>query len=1084
MPVRRGAARRLIKNSLFALGLVLCAQVLRWLVGLRWPVDQTFLFYHFAVVWAALIWGFFPGLFAVVASSIAARVFHQAAPEGLIVFAMSGAMTTGVASWARARWMFAKGLASSDARRLGQIVSALPELVSYIDSRHRYQFNNAVYERWFGVTSDEIRGLHIRDVLGEGAYEVIRPHLEKALGGEEVHYEAYVPYKEGGGRFVEARYVPHRDRPDGPVAGVGVLVSDVSERRRAEEQATVRTRQQEAVARLGQEALTARDIDALMALAVREVCRVLENEFGIILERVGEDGWRPRAVVGWDLTPGEMMPADFPRPAHSAYTLEHNQPIIVENARDETRFQFPDQAVALGIASGISVVVSGDSRPWGTLTSHATRPRVFTQDDIHFMQAVAHVLSEAMRRHETEQSLRESEGRFRMMADTAPVMIWMAGPENEGVYFNRPWLDFTGRALQQELGFGWVETIHPDDRERAEADCRAAFEQRRPVRLEFRMRRQDGAWRWVLDHGIPHFSPRGRFLGYIGSTVDINDLREAEEDLQRRLEQLSAIYHVSDMAGRSTQIEEIFEAALAELRRALRAERASIQLYDPDGVMRFKAWSGLSDAYRASAQGHSPWTKDTVDPSAVVIPDAAAAEGLGERRGVILQEGIRALGFVPLVAAGRLIGKFVIYHDAPHAFTDEELRLATTIGRHVAAAVERHRVDQDLRTLNETLEMRVRDRTRESERRSVQLRALALDLIETEERERRLLAQSLHDDLQQILVATRMKIGRLQGHEDPATLQPVQELLHEALQSSRRITVDLSPPILFEAGLIPALQWLIRHMRDKYGLEVALEGPGDVEVSSERHRAFLFRAARELLFNIVKHAGVGTAQIVLERSGPDAVAMEVRDQGSGFPATELEGSAGATGFGLFSIQERAEALGGHMSLASEPGTGTRVRLVLGVREAVSDLERVAQVREPTTPVASMGGKGNGSGRIRVLLADDHKIVREGLAALLSTQDDIETVAQAADGEEAVSLAMRLRPDVVVMDVSMPGLSGIEATRRITAQAPSIKVIGLSMFESEEMSLSMRTAGASCYLTKDRASETLCDVIRTEGRAGA
>jgi len=123
----------------------------------------------------------------------------------------------------------------------------------------------------------------------------------------------------------------------------------------------------------------------------------------------------------------------------------------------------------------------------------------------------------------------ESERRFRIMADTAPVMIWMCDPAGACDWFNRPWLEFTGRSMQQEVGDGWAEGVHPED----VADCmetfRSAVAARREFRMEYRLRRHDGAWRWVLDTGAPRSEPDGAFAGFIGSCVDITDRREAEE---------------------------------------------------------------------------------------------------------------------------------------------------------------------------------------------------------------------------------------------------------------------------------------------------------------------------------------------------------------------------------------------------------------------------------------------------------------------------------------------------------------------------------------------------------------------------
>ncbi|MEN6495877.1 MAG: response regulator transcription factor [Thermoguttaceae bacterium] len=118
-------------------------------------------------------------------------------------------------------------------------------------------------------------------------------------------------------------------------------------------------------------------------------------------------------------------------------------------------------------------------------------------------------------------------------------------------------------------------------------------------------------------------------------------------------------------------------------------------------------------------------------------------------------------------------------------------------------------------------------------------------------------------------------------------------------------------------------------------------------------------------------------------------------------------------------------------------------------------------------------------RIRVLLADDHRILRHALAAILQDEQDLEVVGEASDGLEAVELAARCQPDVILMDVTMPRLSGVEATRQITEAWPQVRVIGLSMHEENGMAAQMRAAGASDYLTKGGSAETLLDVIRRE-----
>ena len=141
-------------------------------------------------------------------------------------------------------------------------------------------------------------------------------------------------------------------------------------------------------------------------------------------------------------------------------------------------------------------------------------------------------------RKRADEALRESEARFRVMADSAPIMMWMAGLDKGCTDFNRGWLEFTGRSITQEKGDGWAVGVHPEDLERCLRVYTDAFDQRLPFGMEYRLRRHDGEYRWIKDRGVPRFLPDGSFVGYIGCCVDVDDQKQAElerADLSRRL---------------------------------------------------------------------------------------------------------------------------------------------------------------------------------------------------------------------------------------------------------------------------------------------------------------------------------------------------------------------------------------------------------------------------------------------------------------------------------------------------------------------------------------------------------------------
>jgi CheY-like chemotaxis protein/two-component sensor histidine kinase len=389
----------------------------------------------------------------------------------------------------------------------------------------------------------------------------------------------------------------------------------------------------------------------------------------------------------------------------------------------------------------------------------------------------------------------------------------------------------------------------------------------------------------------------------------------------------------------------------------------------------------------------------------------------------------------------------------------------------------------------EALQNLVTKQTSELLAHQERLRALATELNLAEHRVRTALATELHDHLAQLLALGRMKIGQAQkvrGDACQGFMEQAEAALEEALLYTRTLVADLTPPMLHQFGLPTALQWLAGHMK-RYDLVVKIEGADIPALAlSEDHAVLLFQSVRELLINIAKHADTGHATVGLHGE-QGRIRVVVRDEGRGFDlsSTSETSPTALARFGLFSIRERMKALGGSYDIVAAPGRGCTVALTLPLEagpasKALRDGWSEHTVRPPRVPsdgARTDVSKGSEPATIQVLLVDDHAMVRQGLCSLVNSHAHLQVVGEAADGLEAIEAARRLKPKVVVMDINMPRMNGIEATKRIKAEFADMAIIGLSMHQATEVfAETMKNAGICRYVTKDSAAEALCQAI--------
>ena len=697
-------------------------------------------------------------------------------------------------------------------------------------------------------------------------------------------------------------------------------------------------------------------------------------------------------------------------------------------------------------------------------------------------------------RKEAEEALREGDERFRAVVNQATVGVTRTDLTGRFTFVNPRYCEIVGYTQAELLGMRMQDITHPDDLPGNLEQFHRLARDGADFVIEKRYICKDGRVIWVNNSVSGLRNAQGVLTGVLSVTLDITERRRQELELAHRSRQQALMYELAEAVNRADALDDLYRKALDVITASLNADRASILLFDADGVMRFKAWRNLSEGYRQAVEGHSPWTRDERSPKPILICHVLETNLDPSLMEVIVREGIRALGLIPLTYGGRLIGKFMVYFDRPYTMSEEDLSLAQAIAGTLAIGIERKMAEAQLKQHQEQLqafanqlEQLVDERTQELVQSRDQLRALATELNLAEQRERKRLAAELHDYLAQLLVLAKMKLGQGKRLADriPACMDFIREsedALTEALTYTRTLVADLSPPVLHDFGLPSALSWLGQQM-ERHQLKVAVRVAPDVHARLPTDQALLvFQSVRELLMNIAKHSGTGEATLSLDQA-EGYLRIEVRDEGKGFMVAS-QTTGGSAKFGLFSIRERMRALGGTFDIESNPGKGTTATLTLPFEEdstgQYENLESGMESEDSRNPQARRYEHSaypqQGAKPIRVLLVDDHAMVRQGLRSMLDGYADIEVVGEASNGEEAVTMTQRLRPSLVLMDINMPKMSGVDATARIKARHPEIVIIGLSVQAGHEPHLAMLKAGATRLLTKEAAVDQLHHAI--------
>jgi two-component system NarL family sensor kinase len=365
------------------------------------------------------------------------------------------------------------------------------------------------------------------------------------------------------------------------------------------------------------------------------------------------------------------------------------------------------------------------------------------------------------------------------------------------------------------------------------------------------------------------------------------------------------------------------------------------------------------------------------------------------------------------------------------------------------------------------------------------LRQLSARLLKLQDEERRRIARDLHDTTGQKIAVLSMTLDRLAKLVDTGkvdvkdALTESREVVGKIGEEIRTLSYLLHPPLLDECGLASAVLWYAEGFKKRSGIHLSVSIDEELVRLTTDAETALFRVLQESLTNVHRYSGSPSAEIRIFQS-PSKVHLEIVDHGKGVKGgTERSTFAGAPtlGVGIPGMRERIRQLGGQLEVEFS-NEGARV---------YATLPRVASTEE--SGEQSVGelfrDKGNFQANLRqrpdvrkrILIADDHEVMRRGVRGLVESQEEWAVCGEAIEGNEAVSKTKELRPDLLILDVSMPGMSGIEAALRILKDDPNTKILFFTMHDSPQMMREISNVGAWGYVAKARAGNDLVDAVR-------
>ncbi|HTU64528.1 MAG TPA: PAS domain S-box protein [Steroidobacteraceae bacterium] len=653
---------------------------------------------------------------------------------------------------------------------------------------------------------------------------------------------------------------------------------------------------------------------------------------------------------------------------------------------------------------------------------------------------------------ETVEQLRESRARFKTLAESLPQMIWTCLRDGYCDYLSRQWLDYTGRSEAQQLGTGYLEQVHPDDRVKVQMEWARVIGSGDTFDVSFRIRRFDGVYRWFKTRAVPLRDPAGRILKWFGSNTDIEDFVVADRRLKLQIERLQLLDQTTHAIGEHQEIRNVFDVVLRSLEDYFNVDYCGVAMFQTEPAQITVSQVGLKSRLLAADSG--------LAEQATIEVDEAELDRVA--RGEIVYEpdvektlksplcrqmtklGLHALVAAPLAIEEEVFGALIVARRAPESFGDDDREFLRQLSSHVALASHQARLYGALQSAYQDLR-----ETQQSVMQQERLRALGQ------------IASGIAHDINNALSPAALYAQSLVTHEPGLSdrvrdrLEVIQRAIEDVSRTVQRmrafymprgLELTLSPvdvnELLAEVVELTRVRW--NNIPQERGVVI------DVVTEFEKDLPPILGAeneVRDAVTNVLLNAvdampEGGTITLRSRTDGRDGdVIVEVRDTGHGMSETTrsrclepfftTKGERG-TGLGLPMVFGMVQRHGGELEIDSELGRGTTLRMIFPRAPTGVTMREM----EPKTPGRSL----------HILLIDDDPLLLRSLRDALEL--DEHKVSTAEGGQAGIDLfAGEQREgrkiDAVITDLGMPYVDGRKVAASIRALDAAVPIIMLT-----------------------------------------